>query len=74
MKIKINIKKNKELGVYKVNNYKIGDYVKFDGGEEIGEDVLRIEGFSDDGKKVFGCFESDDCGGEIELDWIKEVV
>lgn len=66
------IKKNKELGVYKVGDYKIGDDVRFDGGE--GVDELRIEGFSEDGKKVYGVFFSDDCGGEIEFDWIIEKV
>ena len=67
------IKKNKDLGVYKVGEYKIGDYVEFDGGEEVGEDVLRIESFSDDGKMVYGFFESDDCGGGIEFKWIKKL-
>ena len=66
----MNIKTNKELGVYKVGNYKIGDVVEFDSGE--GEvDVLRITGFSNDGKMVHGMFDSDDCGGSIEYSWIK---
>lgn len=66
----MNIKKNKDLGVYKVGNYKIGDIVDFDGGDEGGSDSLKIDGFSDDGKEVYGYFNSDDCGGSIKFKWI----
>jgi hypothetical protein len=63
------IYKNKILGVYKVGDYKIGDRVKFK--YEDGEsDEFKIEGFSDDGREVYGVFWSDDCGGFIEFDWI----
>ena len=72
MNNKIIIKKNEDLGVYKVGDYKIGDLVKFKyDGEEDGDDILKIEGFSDDGKKVYGYFDSDDCGGEINYNWIE---
>jgi hypothetical protein len=70
---KLKIYKNKDLGIYKVGKYKIGDVVDFDGGEEGGVDVLRIVGFrEEDGVMlVDGYFDSDDCGGSINFEWVK---
>jgi hypothetical protein len=70
----VKIKKNKDLGVYMVGKYKIGDVVEFVYGEEDIEkynESLKISGFSDDGKEVHGWFDSDDCGGSIKFEWIK---
>ena len=60
--MKLKIYKNKSLGIYKVGNYKIGDVVDFDGGEEVGVDVLRIVGFREEEgvMLVDGYFSSDD--------------
>ena len=54
--------RNKELGVYKVGSYKIGDEVELEGG-----DYLKITEFSEDGEVVYGEFFSDDCGGEVKF-------
>jgi len=69
------IYKNKILGIYKINNYKINDEVEFDGGDEGGVDVLRIVGFrEEDGvMMVDGYFGSDNCGGSIKFDWISKL-
>ena len=76
--MKLKIKKNKDLGVYKVGDYKINDVVSFIYGDgEGGEgctDNLKIEGFSDDGEEVYGYFDSDDCGGTIKYKWITGIV
>jgi len=76
--VKNKIKKNKDLGVYMVGKYKIGDIVEFiyryeEGEEDVEKytEVLEISGFSDNGKEVHGWFDSDDCGGSIKFEWIK---
>jgi len=64
---KLKIYKNKDLGIYKINNYKINDEVLLKN-----NDVLRIVGFrEEDGvMMVDGYFNSDDCGGSINYNWI----
>jgi len=61
---KLKIYKNKDLGIYKINNYKINDEVLLKN-----NDVLRIVGFrEEDGvMMVDGYFNSDDCGGSEEF-------
>ena len=63
--MKNKIYKNKELGVYKVGAYKIGDRVAIED-----NDYMQIESFSDNGEEVYGVFFSDDCGGSISFDKI----
>jgi len=79
--MKNKVKKNKDLGVYMVGKYKIGDLVEFvyryeegEEGEEKYTEVLKISGFSDDGEEVYGYFDSDDCGGTIKYKWITGIV
>jgi hypothetical protein len=64
------IYKNKELGIYKINNYKINDEVLLKN-----NDILRIIGFREvDGvMMVDGYFSSDNCGGSIKFDWISKL-
>jgi hypothetical protein len=71
MKNKYKILKNKDLGIYKVNNIKIDDIVRLKNNDE-----MRIEGFKLKNNKiiVMGYFSSDECGGYESFDNIVEVI
>ena len=71
MKIKYKIKRNTDLGIYKVNNIKINDVVKLKNNDE-----MSIVGFREEDDKiiVMGYFSSDDCGGDEKFENIVEVI
>ena len=71
MKNKYKVKRNKDLGIYKVNNIKINNKVKLKNNDEMSIIGFREE---DDNIIVMGYFSSDDCGGDENFDNIIEVI
>jgi hypothetical protein len=71
MKNKYKVKKNKDLGIYKVNNIKINDKVKLKNNDE-----MSIIGFREENNNIIveGYFSSDNCGGDENFDNIIEVL